>query len=208
MTTATSSTAMAASDPKKDGAQTRKIDSSATAPRKRRKRTAGGGAADDCFTCASRGTKCDRRRPYCSQCLELGRDCSGYKTTLTWGVGVASRGKLRGLSLPVSGGLPVGAQKRRTSTAQEEDNKVRKRQNGQPSPNNTTSQSDVPTAIPSAYQWPGPTGNTGSFAGVYGPAGWIPGVSVAPVTSSTSSYQVNTGLNGGLHLFSNCPSSV
>jgi hypothetical protein len=36
-----------------------------------------------------------------SQCLEIGKDCSGYRTTLTWGVGVASRGKLRGLSLPI-----------------------------------------------------------------------------------------------------------
>lgn len=79
--------------------------SAASVPRKRRKRTtAGGGAADDCFTCAAAGQKCDRRRPYCSQCLEHGRDCAGYKTTLTWGVGVASRGKLRGLSLPVSDG--------------------------------------------------------------------------------------------------------
>ncbi|KAE8555572.1 hypothetical protein EYB25_000270 [Talaromyces marneffei] len=74
-----------------------------TVPRKKRKRkTTGGGAADDCFTCSSTGLSCDRRRPYCSQCLDHGRDCSGYKTTLTWGVGVASRGKLRGLSLPVS----------------------------------------------------------------------------------------------------------
>jgi hypothetical protein len=37
-----------------------------------------------------------------TQCLDVGKDCSGYKTTLTWGVGVASRGKLRGLSLPVA----------------------------------------------------------------------------------------------------------
>ncbi|KAL1971318.1 hypothetical protein VTN77DRAFT_270 [Rasamsonia byssochlamydoides] len=86
---------------------------STTAPRKRRKRTAGSGAAEDCFTCASRGTKCDRRRPYCTQCLDLGKDCSGYKTTLTWGVGVASRGKLRGLSLPISGGQAVAPQKPR-----------------------------------------------------------------------------------------------
>lgn len=65
------------------------------------------GAADDCFTCAKRGAQCDRRRPYCSQCIELGHECSGYKTTLTWGVGVASRGKLRGLSLPVKGSRPA-----------------------------------------------------------------------------------------------------
>ncbi|KAJ6119587.1 Protein of unknown function DUF3468 [Penicillium sp. IBT 18751x] len=69
--------------------------------RKRRKRTVVSGAPDDCFTCSKRGARCDRRRPYCSQCLELGRECSGYKTTLTWGVGVASRGKLRGQKLPV-----------------------------------------------------------------------------------------------------------
>ncbi|EED13108.1 conserved hypothetical protein [Talaromyces stipitatus ATCC 10500] len=80
--------------------------SSTTAPRKKRKRKAtGGGAADDCFTCSSAGLSCDRRRPYCSQCLDHGRDCAGYKTTLTWGVGVASRGKFRGLSLPVSDGI-------------------------------------------------------------------------------------------------------
>ncbi|PWY66089.1 hypothetical protein BO70DRAFT_374791 [Aspergillus heteromorphus CBS 117.55] len=84
---------------------------SASAPgtRKRRKRTVVSQAADDCFTCARQGTPCDRRRPYCSQCLEGGRDCAGYKTTLTWGVGVASRGKLRGLSLPVTGAAQPAA---------------------------------------------------------------------------------------------------
>ncbi|KAJ6175312.1 hypothetical protein N7485_005117 [Penicillium canescens] len=69
--------------------------------RKRRKRTVVSGASDDCFACSKRGARCDRRRPYCCQCLELGPKCSGYKTTLTWGVGVASRGKLRGHKLPV-----------------------------------------------------------------------------------------------------------
>ncbi|KAF2768657.1 hypothetical protein EJ03DRAFT_343851 [Teratosphaeria nubilosa] len=71
-------------------------------PRKRRRRTAAGGATDDCFTCRKRGAQCDRNRPYCTQCLEIGKECSGYKTTLTWGVGVASRGKLRGLSCPIA----------------------------------------------------------------------------------------------------------
>jgi len=78
-------------------------------PRKRRRRAPATGAADDCFTCASQSLLCDRRRPYCSQCLDEGKDCSGYKTTLTWGVGVASRGKLRGLSLPIAGGQKIGA---------------------------------------------------------------------------------------------------
>ncbi|KAG9248220.1 fungal-specific transcription factor domain-containing protein [Calycina marina] len=75
--------------------------------RKRRRRAPASGATDDCFTCTKRNLKCDRRRPYCSQCLEFGKECSGYKTQLTWGVGVASRGKLRGLSLPVARSAPV-----------------------------------------------------------------------------------------------------
>jgi hypothetical protein len=77
------------------------------APRKRRRRAPASGAADDCFACHKRNAKCDRRRPYCSPCLEIGNDCSGYKTQLTWGVGVASRGKLRGLSLPVAKSAPA-----------------------------------------------------------------------------------------------------
>lgn len=82
--------------------------------RKRRRRTTTTGAADDCFTCRKRNAQCDRRRPYCGQCLEIGKDCSGYKTTLTWGVGIASRGKLRGLTCPVAEHAegPVGVTKR------------------------------------------------------------------------------------------------
>lgn len=72
-------------------------------PRKRRRRTAASGATDDCFSCRKRSVACDRKRPYCTQCIDIGKECSGYKTTLTWGVGVASRGKLRGLSCPVAG---------------------------------------------------------------------------------------------------------
>ncbi|OJD22924.1 hypothetical protein ACJ73_05728 [Blastomyces percursus] len=91
----------------------RQMDASAAfptpAPRKRRRKAVSNGAADDCFTCANRSVKCDRRRPYCTECLGLGMQCSGYKTTLTWGVGVASRGKLRGLSWPVSGALQAAA---------------------------------------------------------------------------------------------------
>ncbi|KAF2190608.1 hypothetical protein K469DRAFT_747065 [Zopfia rhizophila CBS 207.26] len=75
--------------------------SSAT-PRKRRRRAPATGASEDCFACRKRQIKCDRRRPYCGQCIEMGKECSGYRTTLTWGVGVASRGKLRGMSLPVA----------------------------------------------------------------------------------------------------------
>ncbi|KAF7125489.1 hypothetical protein CNMCM5793_001728 [Aspergillus hiratsukae] len=93
---------------------------SAAAPRKRRKRTVVSGAADDCFTCAREGSVCDRRRPYCSQCLNRGRDCAGYKTTLTWGVGVASRGKFRGLSLPITGAQPAATVDSRRRSGGEE----------------------------------------------------------------------------------------
>jgi len=51
----------------------------------------------------------------------MGKECSGYRTQLTWGVGVASRGKLRGLSLPVlntdSKPYVSAAQKARTASA-------------------------------------------------------------------------------------------
>ncbi|CAI9630059.1 unnamed protein product [Alternaria burnsii] len=74
----------------------------AAAPRKRRRRAPATGATDDCFACKKRQVKCDRRRPYCGPCVDIGKECSGYRTTLTWGVGVASRGKLRGMSLPIA----------------------------------------------------------------------------------------------------------
>ncbi|CUS13597.1 unnamed protein product, partial [Tuber aestivum] len=73
----------------------------ASAAKKRRRRAPATGAADDCFTCGANGIKCDRRRPYCGPCLDVGVKCRGYKTQLTWGIGVASRGKLRGLHLPI-----------------------------------------------------------------------------------------------------------
>lgn len=85
-------------------------------PRKRRRRAPASGAADDCFACHKRSVKCDRRRPYCSPCLEIGSECSGYKTQLTWGVGVASRGKLRGLSLPVAKSAPAARSPPRSYT--------------------------------------------------------------------------------------------
>lgn len=75
-----------------------------TDPRKKQRRGPANVASDDCFTCIKTNTKCDRRRPYCSQCLELSTKCSGYKMKLTWDLGVASRGKLRGLSVPTVGG--------------------------------------------------------------------------------------------------------
>lgn len=88
-----------------------------TSPRKRRRRAPATGAAADCFACQERQAKCDRRRPYCTPCLDQGKDCSGYKTQLTWGVGVASRGKLRGLA------LPIAKSKKAVQSVDEEDEK-------------------------------------------------------------------------------------
>ena len=79
-----------------------KLEAPSSPIRKRRRRVPTTGASEDCFACQKRQTKCDRRRPYCSQCLDIGKECSGYRTTLTWGVGVASRGKLRGMTLPIA----------------------------------------------------------------------------------------------------------
>ena len=106
--------------PSMSRSQTRKSPanpSAASPPKKRRKRTVVSGAAEDCFSCAKRGTSCDRRRPYCSRCLDEGQECAGYRTTLTWGVGVASRGKLRGLSLPVTGAKPTSPSPTREGTS-------------------------------------------------------------------------------------------
>ncbi|KAL4867535.1 hypothetical protein BDV12DRAFT_118678 [Aspergillus spectabilis] len=109
-------------------------------PRRRRKRTVVTGAAHDCFTCSRNGSSCDRRRPYCSQCLDDGLECSGYKTPLTWGVGVASRGKLRGLSLPVTDAQPAaGDPKPRRASGHQEPQ----------SPSNTSLSVSQPYAQPS-----------------------------------------------------------
>ena len=97
------------------------------APRKRRKRAPAAGASVDCFTCSNRSIKCDRGRPYCFQCLNDGKECSGYKTQLTWGMGVASRGKLRGLSLPVAGTKKVEAQPSPQKTRKRQSSKLSQR---------------------------------------------------------------------------------
>ncbi|SLM35197.1 Zn(2)-C6 fungal-type DNA-binding domain [Lasallia pustulata] len=89
-------------------------------PRKRRRKAPATGAAADCFACQDRHAKCDRRRPYCTQCLDQGKDCSGYKTTLTWGMGVASRGKLRGLALPIAKSRKVDQEKKQSKEIKKE----------------------------------------------------------------------------------------
>ncbi|KAF3052792.1 hypothetical protein E8E11_011619 [Didymella keratinophila] len=100
--------------------EVKKVDDSnnaAAAPKKRRRRAPATGATEDCFSCKKRSVKCDRRRPYCGQCVEIGKECTGYRTTLTWGVGVASRGKLRGMSLPIAKSPSTTTTTRKDSTA-------------------------------------------------------------------------------------------
>lgn len=122
----------------------------AAAARKRRRRAPAGGAADDCFSCSKKSVKCDRKRPYCSQCLQVGSECSGYKTQLTWGVGVASRGKLRGLSLPVAKSAPAsGASQRKAPQRSRSTSSVLSTQwNGQDEPSKESVRLDTGAPSP------------------------------------------------------------
>lgn len=49
-----------------------------------------------CATCRKRKKKCDEGRPQCGQCVSRGVQCGGYDMRLTWGNGVASRGRFAG----------------------------------------------------------------------------------------------------------------
>lgn len=55
----------------------------------------------DCRVCNRRRIKCDRRVPTCAKCDKRGLTCSGYGIILKWDQGVASRGNLKGKSVPV-----------------------------------------------------------------------------------------------------------
>src|SRR5271156_2367251 len=72
--------------------------STSTSPRTKASRC----APNDCHNCVSAHRDCDRRRPWCRTCQDQeGVRCQGYPISLTWNVGVASRGKLRGRKIPV-----------------------------------------------------------------------------------------------------------
>jgi hypothetical protein len=55
----------------------------------------------DCRVCNRRRIKCDRRLPTCNKCEKRGLQCSGYGLILKWDQGIASRGNLKGKSLPL-----------------------------------------------------------------------------------------------------------
>lgn len=41
-------------------------------------------AKTDCHTCAAQRRTCDRRRPQCSPCLDIGIKCGGFPMQLSW----------------------------------------------------------------------------------------------------------------------------
>lgn len=54
-----------------------------------------------CTTCKKRHRKCDETKPSCLKCQDNGLTCEGYAIKLQWDVGVASRGRLTGATVPV-----------------------------------------------------------------------------------------------------------
>ena len=112
----------------------------------------------------------------------MGKDCSGYKTALTWGVGVASRGKLRGLS------LPIASSKKAAQSGDDEDEKPE----SPPRKVSKLGSSRRPSDPKSSSQLGGPptsaatTGSTASPTN-YGFVNMDP-TSVAPSSTSTPMY--------------------
>ncbi|PYI19544.1 hypothetical protein BO99DRAFT_422278 [Aspergillus violaceofuscus CBS 115571] len=63
-----------------------------------------------CFQCTKRRIVCDRAEPTCQKCLKKGIECSGLGR-FRFGNGVATRGKLKGSSIPVLNVDPVSVYK-------------------------------------------------------------------------------------------------
>lgn len=51
-----------------------------------------------CHNCRRQRRKCDQTVPKCLKCAKRGQDCLGYQRLLRWGQGLASRGKLKGMT--------------------------------------------------------------------------------------------------------------
>lgn len=52
-----------------------------------------------CHNCRRQRLKCDRTLPHCLKCTKRGQECLGYGRLYRWELGVASRGKMTGVSL-------------------------------------------------------------------------------------------------------------
>lgn len=63
-----------------------------------------------CHNCSQRRIKCDLSRPQCNKCLRKGLECPGYGIRYRFEKGLASRGKLKGRSLPIDTALSDGVQ--------------------------------------------------------------------------------------------------
>ncbi|KIW35324.1 uncharacterized protein PV07_02026 [Cladophialophora immunda] len=59
------------------------------------------GVRKGCYNCNKRRIICDETEPHCAKCTKKGLDCSGIGIRYRFNDGIASRGKLRGLSIPV-----------------------------------------------------------------------------------------------------------
>ena len=51
-----------------------------------------------CHNCRRRRLRCDRSLPQCRKCTNAGQECLGYQALLIWTRGVASRGKMSGVT--------------------------------------------------------------------------------------------------------------
>lgn len=59
------------------------------------------GVRKGCYDCNKRRIICDETEPQCLKCVKKGLQCSGMGLRYRFNDGVASRGKLKGLSIPV-----------------------------------------------------------------------------------------------------------
>lgn len=55
-------------------------------------------SAGPCYTCRRRRVTCDRLLPTCQKCDKAQKACLGYTKPITWVRGIASRGKMMGLT--------------------------------------------------------------------------------------------------------------
>lgn len=51
-----------------------------------------------CHNCRRRRLKCDRSLPQCLKCTNTGQECLGYQRLFRWDQGIASRGKMAGMT--------------------------------------------------------------------------------------------------------------
>jgi hypothetical protein len=67
------------------------------------------GVRRGCYNCNKRRITCDEGEPQCLKCFRKGLECSGNGIRYRFNKGVASRGRLKGLSIPVTPDPPHNA---------------------------------------------------------------------------------------------------